>query len=75
MVEHIESALINKGFALGVFLDIQEAIDNVNPNSILLGKVEKVLSQPELPGMITTSIIGVWWLNTGEFFSLQYIKS
>ena len=33
MVEHIESALINKGFALGVFLDIQGAFDNVNPNS------------------------------------------
>ena len=45
MMEHIESALSNKGFALGVFLDIQGAFDNVNPNSILLGMVEKILSR------------------------------
>jgi ribonuclease HI len=41
MTEYIESALLNKSFALGVFLDIQGAFDNVPPQSILRGLGEK----------------------------------
>ncbi len=37
MVEYVEASFIKKGFALGVFLDIQGAFDNVPTQSILQG--------------------------------------
>ncbi len=44
MTQHIEVALSNKGFALGVFLDIQGAFDNVRPESIIQGMMDKGFS-------------------------------
>jgi ribonuclease HI len=41
MAERIEHALVNKRFALGVFLDIQGAFDNVTPSSIVRGLRQK----------------------------------
>ena len=37
MVGHIETAINSNGFALGVFLDIQGAFDNVTPDMIAKG--------------------------------------
>ncbi len=41
MVEYIEKALVKRKFALGVFLDIQGAFDNVQPESIIQGMITK----------------------------------
>jgi ribonuclease HI len=41
MTEYIEYALANGEYALGVFLDIQGAFDNVKPSSIVQGMKDK----------------------------------
>ena len=41
MVDHIEKALQKDEIALGVFLDIQGAFDNVMPESIIQGMLDK----------------------------------
>ena len=41
MAEYIESALVKNEFAIGVFLDIQGAFDNVRPASIIKGMRDK----------------------------------
>ncbi len=45
MAEHIESALVKNEFALGVFLDIQGAFDNVQPESIIQGMRDKDIEE------------------------------
>ncbi len=44
MIEHIERGLNKNGFALGVFLDIQGAFDNVKPDTIIKGMMDKSFS-------------------------------
>ncbi len=43
MVEYAESAIIQKQFALGVFLDIQGAFDNVSIDTVIKGMKDKNL--------------------------------
>ncbi len=43
MVEYAESAIIQKQFALGVFLDIQGAFDNMSIDAIIKGMKDKNL--------------------------------
>ncbi len=45
MAEHIESALVKNEFSIGVFLDIQGAFDNVQPESIIQGIREKGITE------------------------------
>ncbi len=45
MAEHVKCALVKNEFALGVFLDIQGAFDNVQPESIILGLKAKGISE------------------------------
>ncbi len=46
MLEYIENALIQGKVALGVFLDIQGAFDNVKPQSIIKGMEAKGIDKP-----------------------------
>ncbi len=48
MVEYIENALIQGKVALGVFLDIQGAFDNVKPQSIIKGMEAKGVDKPTI---------------------------
>ncbi len=41
MVEYAESAIIQNKFALGVFLDIQGAFDNVSIFAVIKGMQDK----------------------------------
>ncbi len=41
MVVYAESAIVQNKFALGVFLDIQEAFDNVSIDAVIKGMQDK----------------------------------
>ncbi len=45
MVEYAESAISQKKFALGAFVDIQGAFDNVSIDLVIRGMREKNLSE------------------------------
>ncbi len=42
MVGYAESAIIQNIFALGVFLDIQGALDNVSIDAVIKGMQDKI---------------------------------
>ncbi len=45
MVEYAESAIIQNKFALGVFLDIQGAFDNVSVDTVIVGMKNKKIPE------------------------------